>query len=899
MSRESPAFPEPQSGDNLSLKLSSLNEDRCIKASDQEIILKILIQQEETHKKCINHHDKQHIHRHEGEERAIYPNVISPGRVGHLYGSYEFQVTEGKPPYRFEITDGHLPESLELSQSGVLSGMLHEDGTFNFRLTAKDVDGLLTHQDYMLFVMPPDIAIYPEALPVGTVDKDYTPLTLVATGGVSPYSFEIKQGTLPSDLTLKDTGELMGTLYHAGLFPFTARVTDAKGYSTERDYTLFVSKTDAPQLILEPSTIQVTLGDLPQNLSVTGGNRAPLSFVSANDRVVTVSDNGLLTFTGVGSTSVMVRQEETDSYFAPQPNFTRIEVRKALPELKVSIKESMHAGESQWIEVTSSSDGEIIYHTDSDLFSITQQGKLTAKSAGSGMVTISLLESAGFSAQSASYPVTVQKNAAIQLSADPVSVTYGDGNQVIRVSGGNCSQLFYKSNNEELFTIDDLGILTFNAAGSGTVTVSQQATDDYFSPNPIEVAVTVNVAKAKIEGELRYGGMLTADVANLGLALDDIKIEWRTNNSSGPDTFPGGVAFYPLVSRFDIGLQVFLTVTSRKNSKISSTTITPGVVQKADTSLVAEQSDIILTFGTQGINKIPVTSNSSGNITYHSDDLDVVSFEQDGTLIIYGAGYTKIKVEQAETSTHSAPPPITIKITVNIKSPSVPSGWQGPLNMRSQVYINLNNLGLKLSDCQLFLCSDKDYYYDATRLINPTGNGDVKYVLPPASAGKLIGSHLYFKVKSKKFPNLPTVTSAQTPAVRRRIAINQYFQRWDRVGVSTAWRYWLQAWVTDLDTRENVSGIQVRFEYTLLEEQSYMDRTTQMDGTTPKNLIIGGGGKEWFQIWICDNRVVDQDDNPPKAPGNSIQFLGDEGWHNSPASTNMGRVVYFDETQKG
>ena len=77
-------------------------------------------------------------------------------------------------------------------------------------------------------VAPPvKLSMQAAKLPEGTVGSPYTS-NLSASGGVSPYRYQITSGTLPEGLSLNHTsGLISGTTLQSGSFAFTASVTDA------------------------------------------------------------------------------------------------------------------------------------------------------------------------------------------------------------------------------------------------------------------------------------------------------------------------------------------------------------------------------------------------------------------------------------------------------------------------------------------------------------------------------------------------------------------------------------------------------------------------------------------------------------------------------------------------
>jgi hypothetical protein len=108
-----------------------------------------------------------------------------------------------------------------------------------------------------LTVQATPLTIISAALPGGTLNVSYTaPLT--ASGGVTPYTWSISSGSLPTGLSLNSgTGVISGTPTTAGTYSFTARVTDStspaqtatKAFSVAIDLTgpmLIISSASNP-----------------------------------------------------------------------------------------------------------------------------------------------------------------------------------------------------------------------------------------------------------------------------------------------------------------------------------------------------------------------------------------------------------------------------------------------------------------------------------------------------------------------------------------------------------------------------------------------------------------------------------------------------------------------------
>jgi hypothetical protein len=104
---------------------------------------------------------------------------------------------------------------------------------------------------------PPPLEITTTTLPGATVDEEYLQM-LAATGGQSPYTWSLDDGSLPPGLTLDPTtGVMSGTPTTAGSFPFTVEVTDS-GTPVQAD-TQALSITVAPAPVPPPQITTTTL----------------------------------------------------------------------------------------------------------------------------------------------------------------------------------------------------------------------------------------------------------------------------------------------------------------------------------------------------------------------------------------------------------------------------------------------------------------------------------------------------------------------------------------------------------------------------------------------------------------------------------------------------------------
>lgn len=152
--------------------------------------------------------------------------VTGPGQIGTSYTG-SIQVDGGIGPLEFSISSGLLPAGLQLdSQTGAITGTPQAGGTTNF--TAAVVD---SEQNSASTQCSITIGGAPLTAACAVADPSLgVPFSgaITASGGSTPYQFELISGELPAGLELNaTTGIVSGTPQSTGPYSFQARVTDA------------------------------------------------------------------------------------------------------------------------------------------------------------------------------------------------------------------------------------------------------------------------------------------------------------------------------------------------------------------------------------------------------------------------------------------------------------------------------------------------------------------------------------------------------------------------------------------------------------------------------------------------------------------------------------------------
>ena len=159
---------------------------------------------------------------------TVVTTSLPPGTVGAFY-SFTLQVSGGTSPYTWN--SGSLPAWAVLNPAtGTISGTPNATGTSNFSVTVTDGAKLASAAQALSLVVnaPSPLIISTTSLPDGTVGLPYS-TALQATGGLTPYTWSLSSGVLPSWAKLDSkSGVISGTPDAAGTANFTAQVTDSQ-----------------------------------------------------------------------------------------------------------------------------------------------------------------------------------------------------------------------------------------------------------------------------------------------------------------------------------------------------------------------------------------------------------------------------------------------------------------------------------------------------------------------------------------------------------------------------------------------------------------------------------------------------------------------------------------------
>lgn len=244
-----------------------------------------------------------------------------------LMATFPFNTTlatvNGVAPLTYSVSSGNLPSGLNLnSLSGVLSGTPSNSGAYNFTVHAVDSQSHGLYQPYSGTISAA-FAITTGSLNAMTAGVAFNQ-TVSTANGVSPVTFNVASGVLPTGLNLNtSTGAISGTLSAPGAYSFTIGATDNASHSVTQPY----SGTIAQNFSITTPSLNSMVVNVPfsQTIQTSGGSGTGINFsVSAGTLptgLVLTTSNGTIsgTPTTIQAYSFTIEAIDSASNTAFQP----------------------------------------------------------------------------------------------------------------------------------------------------------------------------------------------------------------------------------------------------------------------------------------------------------------------------------------------------------------------------------------------------------------------------------------------------------------------------------------------------------------------------------------------------------------------------------------------------
>jgi hypothetical protein len=248
---------------------------------------------------------------------TVTPATLTPGTAGAAY-TQTLSGAGGIAPYTaWTVTSGTLPAGLTLNaSSGIISGTpTTSNGTgVNVTIRTTDANGCQGSSVVALKICPV-ITQSPATLATPVIGVAYSQ-SITPSGGLTPYTFTLASGTLPSGMTLSSSGTISGTSTSVSSTTFTIKATASDGCSGTAAYTL---TPVCPTLNLSPTAATLPVAYLgasySQTLTASGGTGPYTYALQSGDLPggVLISSSGSLSGTPTAKGSFPVTIRVTDA----------------------------------------------------------------------------------------------------------------------------------------------------------------------------------------------------------------------------------------------------------------------------------------------------------------------------------------------------------------------------------------------------------------------------------------------------------------------------------------------------------------------------------------------------------------------------------------------------------
>ena len=436
----------------------------------------------------------------------------------------------------------------------------------------------------------------------------------------------------------------------AGTYTVTASINDSNySLKEEGSSAKFIVEKAYPQLSISAVTDK-NYGEEAFKLGVSNKGDGSKSYASSNDKVVKVDENGTVTIVGAGKATLTVSLVECANYTKDQKEVT-VTVKKINHSLVVTkLTYEVTYGDPVFKKIAANAeDTESGIHFTSDnenVTTVSADGTVTIKNAGTAKITVSMDESQNFLAVSKEVTVTVAPKE-ITVTPDNASKVYGESDKEFTYTPSG------------LVGEDTLSDITLSRAegdnvGTYEITAAQKkdANPNYsvkfnkgtFTINPKEITVTITPNGGTYEGNI----ISAAAVLNGLVGEDKPEIILTYAGKANDGTEVNGTKTPVLAGTYTVTASI---TDSNYNLKAEGTTA-EFVVTKATPGLsVAAVSD--KSYG-EGAFKLGVSNKGDGLKSYVSSNEKVVTVDEKGTITIVGAGTATLTVSLAESANYTA-----------------------------------------------------------------------------------------------------------------------------------------------------------------------------------------------------------------------------------------------------
>jgi gliding motility-associated-like protein len=428
------------------------------------------------------------------------------------------------------------------------------------------------------------------------------------------------------------------------------------------------------QTITFPALLEMTYGDEPVTLTASASSGLPVTFISSNTSVASVTGT-TLTANSPGSVNITAQQVGNGTY-APARYIRILVVNKADQVITFPTFPEKRFGDPDFSPGAASSSGLAVTYSSSDESVATiVNNNIRITGSGSAVITASQEGNNLYNpANNVTATLIIDKsNQTITFNVLPTKLV-GDADFSPGATSTSGLEITYTSSNTGVATVNG-NLIHLISAGTTTITASQPGNTNYNAATPAAQVLTVEKGSQTITfntlPEVTYGD---PDFSPGATASSSLTITYTSSNTSVAVISAG------LIHITGAGLSV-ITASQAGDDDFSSA---PDVQQ----TLTVDKASQSITFGEMPTRVFgdadfnPAATASSGLVvTYSSSNTNVASITGN-SIHITGAGTAVITASQAGDNNYLEAPDISHSLTVQkaaqtITFPELPYGIYG------------------------------------------------------------------------------------------------------------------------------------------------------------------------------------------------------------------------------
>jgi hypothetical protein len=433
----------------------------------------------------------------------------------------------------------------------------------------------------------------------------------------------------------------------AGLVSITATQGETNTYLSTSITSIFIVNK-APATIGDFSVSEKIYGSGSFILSDPNSNsNGEFIFSSSNNEVATIYEK-TVTLVGGGETTITAIQTESDNYLSAIKTTVLIVNRATTTLSNFNIPEKKYGDNSfNLTKPTSDSDGAFFYSSSDETVAKIVGTTLSVIGAGSASITARQIETTNNLSATIVTTINVIKATPILGDFANLTKTFGDDPFNLSPPSSNSTGLFsYSSSNSAVATIVESNV-TIVGAGTVTITVTQEATANYFAASII-FELIVNKAIPTL-----------GDFANLTKTFGDdpFNLSPPSSNSTGLLSYSSSNSAVATIVESNVTIvgagTVTITVTQEATANYLAATQTCSLIVSKATPLLSRFNNLTKTYSVNNFSLVDPLSISPGQFSYSILDNSIASISG-STVTLLGIGSTTVRALQLATSNYNS-----------------------------------------------------------------------------------------------------------------------------------------------------------------------------------------------------------------------------------------------------